>query len=78
MNRYAAEVIGRNIGIAGTVAGVSGAVGNAIAKSSLPVGVGPHRFKDWSKNQSLNPLYKKTGLVVGAAIVGGGYMLELL
>ena len=36
MNRDAAEVIGRNIGIAGTVAGVSGAVGNAIAKSSLP------------------------------------------
>jgi len=36
MNRDAAEVIGRNIGIAGTVAGVSGAVGKAIAKSSLP------------------------------------------
>lgn len=36
MNREAAEVIGRNIGIAGTVAGVSGAVGKAIAKSSLP------------------------------------------
>ena len=36
MNRDAAEVVGRNIGIAGTVAGVSGAVGNAIAKSSLP------------------------------------------
>ena len=36
MNRDAAEVIGRNIGIAGTVAGVSGAVGNAIVKSSLP------------------------------------------
>lgn len=36
MNRDAAEVLGRNIGIAGTVAGVSGAVGKAIAKSSLP------------------------------------------
>jgi hypothetical protein len=36
MNRHAAEVIGRNIGIAGTVAGVSGAVAKAIAKSSLP------------------------------------------
>ena len=36
MNRDAAGVIGRNIGIAGTVAGVYGAVGNAIAKSSLP------------------------------------------
>ena len=36
MNRDAAEVIGRNIGIAGTVAGVSGAVGKAIAKSSMP------------------------------------------
>ena len=36
MNRDAAEVIGRNIGIAGTVGGVSGAVGTAIAKSSLP------------------------------------------
>lgn len=36
MNRDAAEVIGRNIGIAGTVAGVAGAVGKAIAKSSLP------------------------------------------
>jgi hypothetical protein len=36
MNRDAAEVIGRNIGIAGTVAGVSGAVGKAITKSSLP------------------------------------------
>ena len=36
MKRDAAEVIGRNVGIAGTVAGVSGAVGNAIAKSSLP------------------------------------------
>ena len=36
MNRDAAEVIGRNIGIWGTVAGVSGAVGIAIAKSSLP------------------------------------------
>ena len=36
MNRDAAEVIGRNIGIAGSVAGVSGAVGTAIAKSSLP------------------------------------------
>ena len=36
MNRYAAELIGRNIGIAGTVAGVSGAVGKAIYKSSLP------------------------------------------
>ena len=53
MNRDAAEVVGRNIGIAGTVAGVSGAVGNAIAKSSLP------------------PL-QKAGIVVGAAIVGGG------
>ena len=59
MKRDAAEVIGRNLGIAGTVAGVSGAVGNAIAKSSLP------------------PL-QKAGIVVGAAIVGGGYMLELL
>lgn len=59
MKRDAAEVIGRNVGIAGTVAGVSGAVGNAIAKSSLP------------------PL-QKAGIVVGAAIVGGGYMLELL
>jgi hypothetical protein len=36
MNRDAAEVLGRNIGIAGTVAWVSGAVGKAIAKSSLP------------------------------------------
>jgi hypothetical protein len=36
MNRDAAETIGRNIGVAGTVAGVSGAVGKAIAKSSLP------------------------------------------
>ena len=36
MNKDAAEAIGRNIGIAGTVAGVSGAVGKAIAKSSLP------------------------------------------
>lgn len=36
MNKDAAEVIGRNIGIAGTIAGVSGAVGKAIAKSSLP------------------------------------------
>lgn len=36
MNRDAAKVIGRNIGIAGTIAGVSGAVGKAIAKSSLP------------------------------------------
>lgn len=36
MSRSAAEVIGRNIGIAGTVAGVSGAVGKAIAKSSMP------------------------------------------
>lgn len=36
MDRDAAEVIGRNIGIAGTVAGVSGAVGKAIAKSSMP------------------------------------------
>ena len=59
MKRDAAEVIGRNVGIAGTVAGVSGAVGNAIDKSSLP------------------PL-QKAGIVVGAAIVGGGYMLELL
>lgn len=53
MNRDAAKVIGRNIGIAGSVAGVSGAVGTAIAKSSLP------------------PL-QKAGLVVGAAIAGGG------
>ena len=59
MNRDAAEVSSRNIGIAGTVGGVSEAVGNAIAKSSLP------------------PL-QKAGIVVGAAIVGGGYMLELL
>ena len=36
MNKDAAEILGRNIGIAGTVAGVSGAVGKAIAKSSLP------------------------------------------
>lgn len=36
MDRGAAEVIGRNIGIAGTVAGVSGAVRKAIAKSSMP------------------------------------------
>jgi len=36
MNRDAAEVLGRNIGVAGSVAGVSGAVGRAIAKSSLP------------------------------------------
>jgi hypothetical protein len=36
VNRNAAEAVGRNIGIAGTVAGVSGAVAKGIAKSSMP------------------------------------------
>lgn len=36
MNRDTAEIIGRNIGVAGTVAGVSGAVGKAISKSIFP------------------------------------------
>lgn len=36
INKDAAEAIGRNIGIAGTIAGVSGAVAKGIAKSSMP------------------------------------------
>lgn len=36
VNKDAAEVLGRNIGVAGTIAGVSGAVAKAIGKSSMP------------------------------------------
>jgi hypothetical protein len=36
INRDAAEILGRNIGMAGTVAGVAVAVGKTIAKASLP------------------------------------------
>ena len=36
MNRDAAEVLGRNIGVVGGVPGVSGAVGRDIGKSNLP------------------------------------------
>lgn len=36
VNRDAAEAVGRNIGVAGTVAGVAGAVAKGLAKSSLP------------------------------------------
>nr|YP_010044484.1 hypothetical protein J6816_mgp07 [Tolypocladium guangdongense]QPF24429.1 hypothetical protein [Tolypocladium guangdongense] len=36
VTRDAAEVLGRNIGVAGTIAGVSGAVAKAISKSSMP------------------------------------------
>ena len=36
VNRDAAEVLGRNIGIAGTIAGVSGGVAKAISKSGMP------------------------------------------
>lgn len=36
INRDAAEALGRNVGMAGTIAGVSAAVAKGIAKSSLP------------------------------------------
>jgi hypothetical protein len=36
VNKDAAEILGRNIGVAGTIAGVSGAVAKAIGKSSMP------------------------------------------
>lgn len=36
VNRDAAEALGRNVGIGGTIAGVSGAVAKGIAKSSMP------------------------------------------
>jgi hypothetical protein len=36
VNKEAAEALGRNLGIAGTIAGVSGAVAKGLAKSSMP------------------------------------------